>query len=67
MKNVEVYKKKPCYDSTGKKKKKQYKTYEEAEEQQKVALKERGLKLDIYKCEDCGYYHLTSRGWGKKN
>ncbi len=50
----------PCVDSTGKPKR-AYATYAEALESAEYGLKERGVKLDVYKCRACGKYHLTSR------
>ena len=47
-----------CHDSSGKPKH-AYETKADAERRAEILLKEQGKRLKVYKCQDCGYWHLT--------
>ena len=49
-----------CLDSNGKPKQ-VYPTYESAEMRAKIIYEERGEKLYVYYCAQCGEYHLTHK------
>lgn len=49
-----------CLDSNGKPKQ-AYSTYESAEMRAKIIYEERGERLYVYHCEQCGEYHLTHK------
>lgn len=50
-----------CLDSKGNPKQ-AYNTRESAERRAQIILKEKGVKLSVYKCFMCGEYHLTHKG-----
>lgn len=47
-----------CRDSKGNPKS-AYETREDAEKRAKILYKEKGIKLKVYQCSDCNYWHLT--------
>ena len=49
-----------CIDSSGQPKQ-SYLTENEAIIRREIILKEKGVELFTYKCEKCGYYHLTHK------
>ena len=49
-----------CLDSNGKQKQ-AYETKEAAEKRAEIIFNEKNIKLKVYKCDDCKYYHLTHK------
>ena len=47
-----------CFDSSGKPKA-AYETSLDAERRAKILKEEKDVYLKVYKCPDCGYWHLT--------
>lgn len=53
-----------CLDSMGKPKA-AYESRADAERRAHILYEEQGRRLKVYKCDDCGYWHLTHNliGW----
>ena len=49
-----------CLDSNGKSKK-AYETFDAAMRRANIIFKERGERLFVYECPDCGLWHLTHK------
>ncbi|MBR6200072.1 MAG: hypothetical protein IKQ61_07425 [Spirochaetales bacterium] len=47
-----------CYDSIGQLKQ-AYSTRESAEKRARIIFEEKGIKLNVYHCSECGEWHLT--------
>ena len=55
-----------CLDSSGQPKQ-SYLTEQEANIRKDIIFKEKGIKLFSYKCDKCGYFHLTHKDFNSLN